>query len=125
MAKLDRYRMTGFKTVSMENDGTITEEGVMVNLVGSGQVGLGWDGAPIFGKALKLSGNLVTVQYDGFMVAEFSGAAPSPGSGLKMVLDGTGKIRSSGTGNGTTVDIVDVDTGSNEAAFLIRATGGE
>jgi len=117
----DKYELLRGATFTFKNDGTITEEEVMVAITGNETVGLGAAEGKIFGKAWVVEDRgTVMVQYDGVFVAQYSGTEPSAGAG-ELVLDGTGKVKIPDTaGTGTPVDILTVDAGNTAVAFVLR-----
>lgn len=120
MAKMDKYDLKNAATFTFYNNGDITEPGTIVSLYGGGTVAKGFAEDKIFGKAWKVHDNgTVTVQYDGIIVAPYTGSAPDETTS-ELVLDGNGGVKIPATsGTGTKVRVVDFDATDKQVAFII------
>jgi len=122
MAVTDKYELVDFETFTFKNDGTVVAEESVVTITANDTVGLGSAENPVFGKVWRIEdrGNTM-VQYSGIIVAKYSGAAPTAGSGKELVVDGAGAVKVPATaGTGTPVDILSVDTANTAVVFVLR-----
>ncbi len=109
----DTYDPTGIdeKLMTFQKSGTITEgthEGKSCYLAGNMQVAVGVADQPFFGIIKKISGDDITVQFDGVFKAPYSGTAPTVGI-QKLECGANGTVAVDAT-NGHECEVLKVDT---------------
>lgn len=99
--------------------GTVAQDDV-VGISANETVSRGSAEGQIFGQVLTVNtATTKAVVKQGWIVATYTGTAPTAGAWKELVLNGTGGVKTpASAGTGTRVDIVAVDTGATTVTFI-------
>lgn len=119
----DSYDPTGIgeELMTFQKSGTITQgthEGATCYLAGNMQVAVGAADQPFFGVIKKISGDDITVQFNGVFKATYSGTAPAVGI-QKLECGANGTVIVDET-NGHECEVLKVDTANTLVWFRKR-----